>query len=57
MAKAVKITKSTLVSMLDEKITGLNLLKAALQAETHLKQADLDNYLTRFKELLNTTKK
>ena len=43
-----KHTKATLLAMMDEKIQNLNLLKAALQAETHLKQVDLMAYNAKF---------
>ncbi|HEY3405531.1 MAG TPA: hypothetical protein VGK59_19245 [Ohtaekwangia sp.] len=48
-----KLTKAKLISQLDDKIQNLNLLKAALQAELHLKQADLAGYKKRFDELLS----
>ena len=48
-----KLTKAKLISQLDYKIQSLNLLKAALQAESHLKQADLDGYKKRFDEIVS----
>lgn len=52
-----KLTKAKLLSQLEEKIQTLNLIKAALQAESHLKQADLENYKKRFNEALGTKPK
>ena len=49
-----KLTKAKLLSQLDDKIQSLNLLKAALQTENHLKQADLANYKRRFDEILGS---
>ena len=48
-----KLTKATLLAKMDEKIQNLNLLKAALQSETHLKQADLMAYKSKFEAELN----
>lgn len=48
-----KLTKTRLLAQLDEKIQDLNLVKAALQAENHLKQADLAKYKERFDELVH----
>jgi len=48
----VKLTKTKLLAMMDAKLASLNLLKAALQAEPHLKQTDLENYRRRFDELV-----
>jgi len=48
-----KLTKAKLISQLDDKIQTLNLLKAALQAESHLKQADLEGYKKRFDEIVS----
>lgn len=47
-----RLTKAKLLTQLDEKIQNLNLLKAALQAESHLKQADLENYKKRYDEIV-----
>ena len=52
-----KLTKAKLLAQLDEKIQSLNLLKAALQAESHLKQADLSGYKKRFDDILIKSKK
>jgi len=52
-----KLTKAKLLVQLDEKIQSLNLLKAALQAESHLKQADLANYKKRFDDIVTKSRK
>ena len=52
-----KLTKAKLLSQLDDKIQGLNLLKAALQTENHLKQAELLGYKKRFDEILGAKPK
>ena len=48
-----KLTKATLLAKMDEKIQNLNLLKAALQSETHLKQTELLVYKNKFEAELN----
>ena len=48
-----KLTKATLLAKMDEKIQNLNLLKAALLSETHLKQADLLAYKNKFETEMN----
>jgi hypothetical protein len=52
-----KLTKATLLARMDEKIQNLNLLKAALLAETHIKQADLMAYKSKFEAELKPSGK
>jgi hypothetical protein len=51
-----KITKASLLSQMEGKLQSLNLLKAALQAENHIRQADLEDYKKRFDNLMTTGK-
>ena len=51
-----KLTKAKLLSLLDDRLQRLNLLKAALQAESHIKQVTLDDYKRRFDEVLTPAK-
>lgn len=47
-----KITKAKLLTQIDETLQSLNLIKSALQAEAHPKQADLAEYKKRYEALL-----
>lgn len=54
---ATKLTRATLLSKIDDKLQRLNLLKAALQAESHVKQETLADYQKRFEALFVPGKK
>jgi len=47
-----KLTKAKLLTMMDEKLADLNLLRSALQVTTNIKQADLDLYKKKFEEIV-----
>lgn len=47
-----KLTKAQLMRQIDEKLTGLNLIKSALQVDPSRTQETLINYQTRFQELM-----
>ena len=52
----LKLSKAKLLSLMDDKLQRLNLLKAALQAESHVKQETLTEYKKKFEELFGTGK-
>ena len=47
-----KLTKAKLLTMMDEKLADLNLLRSALQATANIKQVDLDGYKKKFEDLV-----
>jgi hypothetical protein len=51
-----KLTKATLLKVMDAKLQDLNLLRSALQADASRKQEDLENYEKQFLELLSPPK-
>jgi hypothetical protein len=51
-----KLTKASLLSQMEGKLQSMNLLKAALQAENHIKQAALEDYKKKFDDLMTTNK-
>jgi hypothetical protein len=51
-----KLTKARLLNQMDEKLQRINLLKAALQAEAHIKQETLTDYKKRFDALFMPAK-
>lgn len=52
-----KITKAKLLSQMEDKLQKLNLMKAALQSESHIKQETLADYQRRFEALFQKGKK
>ena len=53
MAKTkAKVTKASLLKEIDLKLQDLNLLKSVLIANTHPKQADLEDYDKRFQAII-----
>jgi len=55
--KKDKLTKAALVKAMDEKLSGLNLLRSALQADQSRKQEDLENYQKQFEDLMQLKKR
>jgi hypothetical protein len=53
MPTTERLTNKRLLSAIDEKLTYLNLLKAALQGDLSTKQSDLMDYRKRFYDLVN----
>lgn len=57
MAKrTVKLTKSGILAMVEEKLQELVLLKSALMADPARKQEDLQNYLDRYEHIIEKKK-
>jgi hypothetical protein len=51
-----KITKSALLKEIDFVLQDINLVKSALLANPHPKQAELDDYIMRFYSIINKKK-
>lgn len=49
----LKMSKAKLLSLMDDKLQRLNLLKAALMSESHIKQDTLSEYRKKFEDLFN----
>jgi hypothetical protein len=55
--KKDKLTKAVLLKAMDEKLSDLNLLRSALQADQSRKQEDLEHYQKQFMELMQLKKR
>ena len=55
-ATDTKITKAQLMKQIDEKLTDLNLIKSALLVDPSRTQETLQNYQTRFLEIISEKK-
>ena len=57
MAKSEKLSKSKLLSEIDETLQALNLLRSALDGDASRKQEDLERYREQYLALVTKNKK